>query len=594
MCGPGVEQCHLFGWEPAGITVPGQFMNDVHGVDDARVFAVGDLGAVYRYDGANWGPVDLSSCPGISAFDATSVWTFPDAVLIGGSGGVVLRLTATACMSSIADAAAQPVDDLWAVSESDVYAVSASGVFHFDGTAWSVSSSTTGLSRLWGSGGDDVYAAGGSMLRHRTAAGWSTVTAGSINPITAVWGSSATDVYAGGLNGSAPIVRHYNGTTWSTMPAPPTTTVAAGTTSMGRVLVSGGALIDPLDPSAGTIASVFDFDGAAWIDLKWPTTNIDGRSLWMSATGALYGTIDGRARAYRFPGSIRFDEPLPNKPPEDEVVRVTAHTSNEAYALTLDTTTPRGGFLYAYNGRKWSKDSGVTASAVVDVQAAPDGSVYVLEQGVGLRKRTGPNAWVTVVATPAAADELWTVALDDVWVNTRSGGTSVLSHWNGTTLTQCGTCSFPTVVNAISGTSSSNLYAIGSQSPAEGFIAHWDGTAWSTIVSPLAPMNLAAIATCGAHVFVSSLGKVAHYDGTSWSVSDLPQPIGLRSMWCRGGNDVFATSTSGYVFWFDGEHWSPVKSGTSLTVQSIAGAGDTVFTLDEEGVAHRLIRAANW
>jgi hypothetical protein len=583
MCGPGVEQCHLFGWEPAGITDPGQFMNDVHGVDDARVFAVGDLGAVYRYDGANWGRVDLSSCPGIATFDATSVWTFPDAVLIGGSGGVVLRLTATACTSSVADAAAQPVDDLWAVSENDIYAVSASGVFHFDGTAWTVSSSTTGLSRLWGSGADDVYAAGGSMLRHLTATGWSSVTVGSITAITALWGGSATDVYVGGLNTSAAVVRHYNGATWATMPNLPTTSVAAGATSMGRVFVTGTVL--------GGEPSVFDFDGAAWIDLRWPTTGVDGRSLWMSSSGALYGTIAGRARTYRFPGSVRFDDILSSDP----VVRVSAYSSAEAYAVTLDTVTPRGGAISVWDGTVWTEDSGPGGTApgttsVVDVSAAPDGSVYLLEQGFGLRRRTGPNTWPLQVATPAAADELWTAALNDVWVNTRNAGASTLSHWNGTALTQCGTCAFTTLVQEMSGTSPSNVYAVGGQ----GLLAHWDGTAWTSMVSPLGTMNLSAVATCGVHVFVSALGKVAHHDGTSWSISDLPQPILPASMWCRDDRDVFAASTSGYLFWFDGTHWSPVKSGTSLTVEAVSGAGDTVFTSDQAGSVHRVVRAASW
>jgi hypothetical protein len=216
--------------------------------------------------------------------------------------------------------------------------------------------------------------------------------------------------------------------------------------------------------------------------------------------------------------------------------------------------------------------------------------VYLLETGVGLRRRTGPNTWTTEVAS--TADALWSAAADDVWVNRRNAGTSVLSHWNGTTLTACPSCTFTgTLIREMAGTSPTNVYAVGEG----GLITHWDGTAWTTIPSP-APVGVwSAVATCGSHLFVGgSLGVIAHHDGTAWSLTAIPQPLNPTSIWCSAADDVFVASTSGYVYWFDGVHWSPVKSGTSLTIESVSGTGDALFTSDQSGGVHRLIRTSPW
>jgi hypothetical protein len=604
-CGPGVEACHLFGWDPSGVTTAAQFMNDVHGSSDSRVFAAGDNGAVYHYDGANWSAVDISSCGVGATFAAKSVWTFASSVLVGGENGTVLTITDGGCTASTGAVGASAVTDLWALSETDVYAVTDTGVYHFEGGSWSVSSATTGLTRLWGSGTDDIYAVGNgdpitpsATIIHKDASGWSPVSLVGLASIGAVWGSGPDDVYVGGWSGTTEPttarMRHWDGNSWSAISAP-MQKVTAGAVAGNRLFVAGQlSAVDPADPG---IAGVMELDGASWTDLQWPTTTDRASSVWRSASGALFGTSQGRARIYRFPGSTRIDTSLTAL---YELPRLSVRTSNDALAVrTGDDSTDANDFgrIRHWNGTAWPADNppGLTAK-IIDASLTPNGTAYALETGVALWRKPPAGTWTqeTTLAAAKTADRVWAAGVDDVWLFKSAGGNSTMSHWIGTGFASCSSCAFSGDVRDIAGSSASNIYAVGGSA----LIAHYDGMSWEQIPSPAPVTDVpawAAVGVCGDDVFLgAAFGWIAHYDGSTWSVTSLPSPLDVRSIWCTGPDDVFAGTTSGYLYWFDGAHWSTVKSGTSLTVQTGAVVGDTTFWTDQEGVVHRLVRTITW
>ncbi|MBN9161526.1 MAG: hypothetical protein J0I07_11215, partial [Myxococcales bacterium] len=64
---------------------------------------------------------------------------------------------------------------VWGTGPNDVWAVGAEGtILHFDGVAWTVSSTGLGsgqevnLTGIWGSGPNDVWAVGGNVALHFT------------------------------------------------------------------------------------------------------------------------------------------------------------------------------------------------------------------------------------------------------------------------------------------------------------------------------------------------------------------------------------------------------------------------------------------
>src|SRR5262249_31400598 len=82
----------------------------------------------------------------------------------------------------------------------------------------------------------------------------------------------------------------------------------------------------------------------------------------------------------------------------------------------------------------------------------------------------------------------------DVWAvgfTTNAHRESLVLHWNGATWTRIATPTGPqdTVLNDVSGSSTNDLWAVGSDSRNSGkvvnsFALHWDGTGWTQTTSP--------------------------------------------------------------------------------------------------------------
>lgn len=231
----------------------------VFGTANDDVFAVGDGGAILRFDGAAWAPMfgavaslrGVWAKPdpdaGIEAFsvgmggwiyrydnNASGVWmamasptddplrsiagTGEGAVFAVGSNGNLLRYDA-ANPDGGWKTENSPVTgsttlwDVWGCADcAAAVAVGFSGViFRYDGLAWNemVSGASESLLGVWGSGENDVFAVGdnGTIL-HYDGSGWSPTQSPVDVDLRAVWGRSATDVYAVGDDG---VILHYDG-----------------------------------------------------------------------------------------------------------------------------------------------------------------------------------------------------------------------------------------------------------------------------------------------------------------------------------------------------------------------------------------------
>jgi hypothetical protein len=156
---------------------------DVWGSSATNVFAVGDIGTIVRWNGAEWEEMDAGLGCGCESF--YGVW---------GSGP----------------------DDVWAVGDGGL-------IVHFDGSQWVAGDTmpVDWLGGVWGSGPNDVFAVGdGGAIFHYDGTGWTPMTSGLEDSgawLNTVWGLSSTDVYAAASNG----VLHYDGTSWSPLPGLP-------------------------------------------------------------------------------------------------------------------------------------------------------------------------------------------------------------------------------------------------------------------------------------------------------------------------------------------------------------------------------------
>lgn len=172
---------------------------------------------------------------------------------------------------------------------------------------------------------------------------------------------------------------------------------------------------------------------------------------------------------------------------------------------------------------------------------------------------------------------IWGTAQNDVWLGGMEGR---LSHFDGSTWSRVPS---PTkfCIRGLSGSSSSDVWAVASEScpflpdstlssSKTSEILHWDGTAWSRVVSR--DGELTVVAASGpddvwAAGFKLTKNFVMHWDGTSWQELAIPLQHTPTSMWSRASNDVWMVSS--YVgsgpFTDRIQHWDGTKwQGVSL------------------------------
>jgi hypothetical protein len=186
-------------------------LNGVWGSSGSDVFAVGDSGSIFHYDGTAWSAV-ASPTPN----NLNGVWgTAGSYVFAVGDNGTILRYDGLNWLT-IPSATTNNLNRVWGNSDSDVFTVGDSGtILHYDGIVWSAVDSPTpnNLNGVWGTAGSDVFAVGnvGTIL-HYNGSIWSSIVSGTTENIKAVWGSSSSNVYALGSNGT---FLYYNGYNWS-------------------------------------------------------------------------------------------------------------------------------------------------------------------------------------------------------------------------------------------------------------------------------------------------------------------------------------------------------------------------------------------
>ena len=193
----------------------GEDLNDVWGTGPTNIIAVGARGAVSRFDGASWKPMESSTTA-----DLFGVWgTGPSDIFAVGTR-TVMHYDGQTWSTQKYDAAWKSLHGVWGATSTDVFAVGSKGlVVHYVGTSWSAGPSVTteDLNGVWGFGSTNVYAVGnkGIVLRHDGKV-WKKVDLKLTPPITFnlmdVWGSGPTNVFVVGETG---IVLHYDGSNWS-------------------------------------------------------------------------------------------------------------------------------------------------------------------------------------------------------------------------------------------------------------------------------------------------------------------------------------------------------------------------------------------
>ena len=109
----------------------------------------------------------------------------------------------------------------------------------------------------------------------------------------------------------------------------------------------------------------------------------------------------------------------------------------------------------------------------------------------------------------------------------------------------------------------------------DGFVAHWDGTAWT--VSQSATMRTIAdiwFTSPNDVRAVDASGNILHWDGAAWSASNTQTTQDLHGVWGSAVDDVWAVGAGDTILHSDGTAWRSVTSGTTMaTFNAVWGSG---------------------
>ena len=199
--------------------------------------------------------------------------------------------------------------------------------------------------------------------------------------------------------------------------------------------------------------------------------------------------------------------------------------------------------------------------------------------------------------TMISADEGWAVGSDHGYFE---GASSTLAmHWDGAAWTVVPTpdSDFENALDAVSGTSSADVWAVGASRESVGgfydpLIEHWDGSAWTTITPPdlpiagltdvhaLAPNDVWAVG------FSTSAAVALHYDGVRWHSVRVPQPGSiwnkLRSVSVVATDDIWAVGTQ-----------ADRSDGESVLVEHWNGSRWRVVAAPSPGKTHNQLKAVD-
>jgi hypothetical protein len=594
-CGPNADACVAFDWTI--IDTPAGTAAEIQGHADDDIYAVLQIPfGLLHDDGTGWKAVDVSMCGVPSSEYVQQLWTPSPGLVFAASNERMIRLDGAGCTTW--PIAGHSIFDLFATSASDAWAVVDDGVYHFDGTGWTRSMTTSGSQSalgIWGSSATNLYVFGGDtngpLVWHYTGASWPTPTRPpSIDAITSIWGTSPTDIYFGGSNiTDGAVVLRYNGSTYTKLLGDQPlfytneSYVQRGWTAGGRVYVSAG------DPQNSAVPfPVLVNDGTGWVSLAAPTATVG--PLWASASGTVVMNPNGFAKLAIFDGSTRVDHTSTLIGTGEFVARA----PDDVFMLQV------GNGVYHWDGGFWDLQSGT--DDVSDIHAASDGALYGLSPSSGLL-RYNAGSWTVVDGDIELqrAGVLFARAANDVYVIDTTTGDVI--HWTGTG-NHASLASYPMTdtVNVldVQAFAATDIYIFGSHtdgSTIAGYAAHFNGTAWTEIPPPAGSGDLTTTwARSATDIYAIDQqdpgSRILRYLNGTWSEVTGPWTVDPVGVWGTA-TETFVASPDALMY-HDGMQWSPVDLGSFRGAESVIGAGDTVNVLDTTGGWHQIVRLRPW
>jgi hypothetical protein len=377
--------------------------SSVHARTSDDAWAVGGTLAA-RWNGARW----ISAALPASLFvSSVSVRAQDDAFAVGLAGAIV-HWDGVAWSSS-SSPTSEDLTSVWTSLDGNVWISGKNqirkedGVFRWDGSRWQLVSLSPAASfdRVWGRTPDDVWAIGSfGEMRRWNGASWTRITRDLGARIEAVSGSSPNDVWAVGSG-----ILHRDSTGWSKVPSPAQEPLHA-------VSASG-----PSNAWAvGTRPA--HWNGAVWLSSMTSRVTTSGNGVWGSAANDVWMTsdwADDPGGILHWDGANMSQTLLPAGSTDPAAIGGTGPNDVRLVGYTIEKFQRKPWTLH-WNGSDWSSDVGCPSDRAVWARKVGDvwfGGTY----GVMHVDSSGCHAG----SKPRVVDSVWGSGPNDVWMVANGG-----------------------------------------------------------------------------------------------------------------------------------------------------------------------------
>ncbi|MCA9673104.1 MAG: hypothetical protein KC503_46245 [Myxococcales bacterium] len=533
-CATCPEDCGKCAWKmvhgQGGFTALTENLYGLWGSAPDNVFAVGEVGAILRWDGRRWTPMTsgtskaLYNVWGRSATDVYAV----------GRDGTMLHYDGTR-WSAMTSGTTQSIYGIHGTA-SVLFAVGNKGlVMRHDGQSWTVGQSgNRALYNVWAASDGEAFAAGDAGRIVRYAAGqWQAMTSGTPRNLSGVWGTSPTNVYVVGTLGTA---LHYDGNGWTLL-----------NTGLGAAMqtITGNSATDMT--AIGLFGRVVHFDGTTWTETKvTSTTKFHG--LWV-APGHTFVSAEGGALFYDSGSGFASTGATIT----DTLISVWRDaTSGEAYAVG------ESGLVLHFDGTGWSSVSTPGSGFLTSVWGSSPSDVYAVGENGQIIHYDGTQ-WTSVASgTTEFLQKVWGSSKTDVFV-VGPAGTMLHNDGSGFKPMTTGSSDF---LHSVWGSSKTNVFAVGRTD-----LLRYDGTSWTRSALPSTGFHSVwGLSQSDVYTFEYSSG-IRRFDGASFVSFYNPSDMRVYGLWGTSPTDLHAvgsnTSTVPYIVTmrsYDGTSWKDARA----------------------------------
>ena len=241
-----------------------------------------------------------------------------------------------------------------------------------------------------------------------------------------------------------------------------------------------------------------------------------------------------------------------------------------------------------WNGVAWTAFAPPNVPVAVNlnsVQMLSSSDGWAVGQG-GTIIRWDGSSWKSIaspVASPNNLRGVWLASSGDGWaVGDAAVPVSQIFRWNGANWNLYQTSPVAAQLNAIHGSGTTNVFAVGN-SPGAGSppaIVRWTGGPAWTNISPAGVavgLNLYGVFAVNPSLAfaVGDTGTMLRWDGTLWASILSGTPNTLRGIWMASSTDGWAVGDAGTIVRWNGLAWAAETSPTANQLNSVQALTST-------------------